>query len=157
MGTGSYVYSSPAVAQVPGGQPTVYFGSYDGDFYAVDARSGARRWSYRSGGKISGAPTVVGNIVYFSDSGTKTTTALNAVSGHKVWSLDHGAFNPVISDGRTIFLTGHSLQYALLPRGLKRHTVLKPTTASDVRRKKRAQAAREHHRRHHQHEKQQKD
>ena len=39
-GTGSYVYSSPAVAQVPGGKPTVYFGSYDGVFYALDARNG---------------------------------------------------------------------------------------------------------------------
>ena len=33
-GTGSYVYSSPAVAQVPGMKPTVFFGSYDGKFYA---------------------------------------------------------------------------------------------------------------------------
>ena len=39
-GTGGYVYASPAVAQVPGGKPTVYFGSYDGTFYALDARTG---------------------------------------------------------------------------------------------------------------------
>ena len=39
-GTGSFVYASPAVAQVPGGKPSVFFGSYDGRFYALDARSG---------------------------------------------------------------------------------------------------------------------
>jgi outer membrane protein assembly factor BamB len=137
-GTGAYVYSSPAVAQVPGDRPTVWFGSYDGNFYALDARSGARRWSYRSGGRISGAPTVVGNIVYFSDSGTKSTTALNAVTGRKVWSIKRGAFNPVISDGRTIFLTGNRSQYALRPRGIKARAVPKPTTAREARAKERA-------------------
>ena len=38
-GTGSYVYASPAVAQVRDSKPTVYFGSYDGTFYALDART----------------------------------------------------------------------------------------------------------------------
>ena len=33
--TGSYVYSSPAVASVPGAGPTVYIGSYDGTLYAL--------------------------------------------------------------------------------------------------------------------------
>jgi outer membrane protein assembly factor BamB len=151
-GTGSYVYSSPAVAQVPGDRPTVWFGSYDGSFYALDARSGARRWSYRSGGRISGAPTVVGDVVYFSDSGTRSTYALNAVSGREVWSVHSGAFNPVISDGRTIFLTGHSTLYALRPRGLPARAVPRPTTAREARRRKAAaakrQRARTHHRRH---------
>jgi hypothetical protein len=137
-GTGSYVYASPGVAQVPGGQPTVYFGSYDGNFYAVDARSGATRWSYRSGGRISGAETIVGNTAYFSDSGMRTTTALNAVSGRKLWKFPKGAFNPVVSDGRTIFLTGHSTQYALRPKGIKAKAVLKPTTAREAKQRQRA-------------------
>ena len=54
--TGSYVYSSPAVASVPGAGPTVYIGSYDGRLYAFDARSGRVRWTHDAGGKISGAP-----------------------------------------------------------------------------------------------------
>jgi outer membrane protein assembly factor BamB len=113
--TGGYVYSSPAVAQVPGGSPTVYFGSYDGTFYAVDARSGKVRWSYRDGGKISGGATVVGDIVYFSNIGKKDTTGLGARTGRKVFHMGRGSFNPVISDGRTIFLTGYSSLYALRP------------------------------------------
>jgi outer membrane protein assembly factor BamB len=143
-GTGSYVYSSPAVAQVPGGQPTVYFGSYDGNFYAVDARSGATRWTFRSGGRISGGPTAVGNIVYFSDTQTRSTYALNAVSGRHVWTIKRGAFNPVISDGRTIFLTGHSTQYALLPRGIKPMADPKPTTAREARARQRAHRRNQH-------------
>jgi outer membrane protein assembly factor BamB len=106
--TGAYVYASPAVAQVPGGQPTVYFGSYDGTFYALDARTGKTRWSYRDGGKISGAASVIGGIVYYSNWGKRDTTALGARTGRKVWTSSRGAFNPVVSDGQNIYLTGFS-------------------------------------------------
>jgi outer membrane protein assembly factor BamB len=115
-GTGSYVYSSPAVAQVEGGKPSVFFGSYDGTFYAVDARNGKVLWSRKEGGKISGGATVIGDIVYYSNWGKKTTTGLGVRTGKKVFSMGRGAFNPVISDGRTIFLTGYSTMYAFRPR-----------------------------------------
>jgi outer membrane protein assembly factor BamB len=114
-GTGSYVYSSPAVMQPEGGKPTVFFGSYDGTFYAVDARNGKQLWSRKEGGKISGGATVVGDIVYYSNWGKKTTTGLGVRTGKKVFSMGRGSFNPVISDGRTIFLTGYSSLYALRP------------------------------------------
>ena len=72
-GTGSYVYSSPAVADVPGVGPTVYVGSYDGNFYAYNAYSGGVRWSHSAGGRIDGSATVLGNVVYFSSLGSNTT------------------------------------------------------------------------------------
>jgi outer membrane protein assembly factor BamB len=121
-GTGSYVYASAAVAQVPGGRPTVYFGSYDGTFYALDARSGDTRWTYEDGGKISGAATVVGNIVYYSNWGKRNTTALGASTGRKVWTSDSGAFNPVISNGEFVYLTGFQKVIALKPRALARQS-----------------------------------
>jgi outer membrane protein assembly factor BamB len=115
-GTGSYVYASPAVAHVPGGEPTVYFGSYDGTFYALDARSGDTDWTYEDGGKISGAATVVGNIVYYSNWGKRNTTALGARTGNRVWTGDRGAFNPVISNGETIYITGYGSVAAFTPK-----------------------------------------
>jgi len=114
-GTGSYVYASPAVAQVPGGKPTVYFGSYDGTFYALDARSGATRWSFADGGKISGAATVVGGLVYYSNWGKRDTTALSARTGKKIWHSPRGAFNPIVSNGQEIYITGFSSVAALQP------------------------------------------
>jgi outer membrane protein assembly factor BamB len=114
-GTGSYVYASPAVASVPGGKPTVYFGSYDGTFYALDARSGSTRWTFADGGKISGAATVVGSLVYYSNWGHRDTTALNARTGKEVWHSPRGAFNPIVSNGQEIYITGFSSVAALQP------------------------------------------
>ena len=86
-GTGGYVYASAAVAQVPGGKPTVYVGSYDARFYALDAKSGKVRWKHKAPGRISGAATVVGDIVYFGDLKSRTTTGLGARTGRKVVPL----------------------------------------------------------------------
>jgi outer membrane protein assembly factor BamB len=104
-GTGSYVYASPAVAHVRGGRPAVYFGSYSGTFYALDASSGGVLWTHADGGKISGAATVVGDVVYYSSWGNRDTTALGARTGRRLWHTERGAFNPVVSDGKRIYLT----------------------------------------------------
>src|SRR5688572_17052219 len=74
--TGSYVYSGPAAASVRGRGPTVFIGSYTGRSYALDARSGAERWSYQSPGRISGAVSVIGRVVYFSNLETRETHGL---------------------------------------------------------------------------------
>jgi outer membrane protein assembly factor BamB len=114
--TGAYVYSSPAVADIPGLGPTVYIGSYDGNLYAFNARSGAVRWTHDAGGKISGSPTIVGSVVYYSNLASKTTTGLNVRTGRVVFSFPSGSFNPVIADPTAIYLTGYSDLYQLLPR-----------------------------------------
>ncbi|HWC85029.1 MAG TPA: PQQ-binding-like beta-propeller repeat protein [Solirubrobacteraceae bacterium] len=115
-GTGAYVYSSPAVGNIPGLGPTVYIGSYDGNLYAFNARSGAVRWTHDAGGRISGSPTVVGNVVYYSNLASKTTTGVNVRTGRTVFSFPEGSFNPVIADPTAIYLTGYSDLHQLLPR-----------------------------------------
>jgi hypothetical protein len=113
--TAGYVYSSPAVGDGPGGRPTVFAGSYDGTFYAIDARSGAIRWRYGGGSKISGGPTLLGNVVYFSDLGHRRTLGLGVNTGRKVFDFPRGGYNPVITDGRTLYLIGYGAMYALRP------------------------------------------
>ena len=114
--TGRYVYSSAAVKDVAGLGPTVYFGSYDGVFYAVDARSGKRRWTHRSGGKISGSPTIVGDTVYYADLGRATTIGLNTRTGDVAFRYPIGAYDPIVSDGENLYLTGNRSLTALEPR-----------------------------------------
>jgi outer membrane protein assembly factor BamB len=113
--TGGYVYSSPAVANVEGAGPSVYIGSYDGNLYALDARTGSTRWTARAGGRISGGPTVVGRIVYFADLDSTSTFGVGVKTGTRLFHRDRGAYNPVVSDGRRIYLTGYSSITALEP------------------------------------------
>jgi outer membrane protein assembly factor BamB len=156
--TGSYVYSSPAVASVPGAGPTVYIGSYDGRLYAFDARSGQVRWAHNAGGKISGGPVVVGDLVFYSNLARRSSAALGAVTGKLVWATGRGAFNPVISDGRRLYFLGYSSLFMLAPatqarrdeRARDRLAGAAGTGAARAKRKadeRRAQRVRSHRRR----------
>jgi outer membrane protein assembly factor BamB len=115
-GTGAYVYASAAVADVPGLGPTVYLGSYDGNFYAFNAQSGAIRWTHPAGGKISVSATIVGNVVYYSDLGSRSTAGLDLRTGRQVFGFPDGAFNPVVADAGAIYLSGYSKLYEMLPQ-----------------------------------------
>src|SRR5215210_7112096 len=118
--TGGFVYSSPAVASVGSAGPTVYVGSYDGKLYALNAKSGKVRWARNSGGRISGSPSVIGDLVFYSNLKRRSTAAVGARTGGLVWKTGRGAFNPVISDGRRIYLVGYSSLFMLAPRGQAR-------------------------------------
>lgn len=139
--TGGYVYSSAAVATVPRLGPTVYFGSYDGRFYAVDARSGRTRWSFRSGGKISGSPTIVGDVVYFADLGRSRTFGLDTRTGRVVFRKEQGGYDPVVSDGRYLFLTGRHSVTALLPPAAATKARIANRPSERVRRRRARRAA----------------
>lgn len=115
--TGDYVYSSPAVTNAPGLGPTVYMGSYDGTFYALNARSGHISWSFDAHGRISGSATIIGRTVYFSDLGQHRTYGLGISTGRVLFEKSTGAFDPVISDGTDVYLTGVTSLYALAPAG----------------------------------------
>ncbi len=114
--TGAYVYSSPAVTNAPGLGPTIYLGSYDGTFYAIDARSGHVSWRFDAHGRISGSATIVGRIVYFADLAQHHSYGLGISTGRVLFEMDTGAFDPVVSDGKNIYLTGLTGLYGLAPR-----------------------------------------
>jgi outer membrane protein assembly factor BamB len=114
--TGAYVYASPAVTNAPGLGPTIYLGSYDGTFYALNARSGHIAWQYDAHGRISGSATIVGRTVYFADLASHRTYGLGISTGRVVFEMNTGSFDPVISDGEDIYLTGYTGLYALAPR-----------------------------------------
>jgi outer membrane protein assembly factor BamB len=113
--TGAYVYASPAVTNAPGIGPTIYLGSYSGIFYALNARSGQVSWQFNAHGRISGSATIIGRIVYFADLGEHRTYGLGISTGRVLFEKDTGSFDPVISDGANIYLTGYSSLFALTP------------------------------------------
>jgi eukaryotic-like serine/threonine-protein kinase len=88
----------------------VYFASTDDFLYALDARSGAKLWSYKTGNIIDSSPTVVDRIVYFGSGGT--LYALNARSGSELWSYKVGGnitSSPAVISGIVYF--GSLYQY----------------------------------------------
>jgi len=113
--TGSYVYAGPSVADTKSTPPTVYIGSIDGNLYALDAKTGAARWIQSAGGPVIGSTSVIGNVVYVATFSGTTTSGFKLKGGRKVFSYHTGAYHPVISDGRRIYLTGYSSITALQP------------------------------------------
>jgi len=113
--TGAYVYASPAVTNTPGLGPTLYLGSYNGSFYAINARSGHVSWRFNAHGRISGSATIIGRTVYFSDLGKHRTYGLGISTGRVLFEKNTGAFDPAISDGTDVYLTGYTGLYALAP------------------------------------------
>jgi outer membrane protein assembly factor BamB len=113
--TSGYVYSAATAAKTSDTPPTVYFGSYDGTVYALNARTGSRRWSASASGPVSGAGSMVGDVFYAGDLKTTQTWGFRATDGRIVFESRDGAYNPVISDGRLLYMTGYRVIYALRP------------------------------------------
>lgn len=115
---GGEVYAAPVAADTPNTDPTVYFGTFGGGtFYALDARSGDERWSADAGGSVIGAGSLIGETVYVANLDNTETFGFNAASGDRVFRFRDGAYNPVISDGKRIYLTGYERIYSLKPNG----------------------------------------
>ena len=116
--TGSYVYSSAAISGA-----TAFVGSYDGHLYALALADGSIRWEYGTGSPVSGTPTVIDGVVYFSRclgcwAGRAfhlqpRTFAVDAAGGRLLWAFPDGEYTPVVTDGRLAFLDGYTRLYAL--------------------------------------------
>jgi outer membrane protein assembly factor BamB len=123
--TGAEVYPGPALADTKGSPPTVYVGSADKHVYALDAKTGRVRWEHPVGGIVLGAPSVVDQTVYFGVIGPNIGSfGYDVRSGKKVFQNDLGEYNPVISDGKILYLTGASTIRAFRPKpphGGKKH------------------------------------
>ena len=91
-------------------------GSYDGHFYSFDAATGDVRWRFDANGKISGSPTVVGGVVYFSTLSGRTF-GLDARNGKLVFRYPTGEYAAVVASKKRLYLVGYSKLYALIERG----------------------------------------
>jgi outer membrane protein assembly factor BamB len=111
-----YVYGAPAVADTPGTPPSVYIGSNGGTAYALDARDGGEIWSVEVGGEISGAGSVIGDVFYISDVDLDKTVGFDITRGESVYNIKRGEYNPMVSDGKRLYLTGYASITGLAPK-----------------------------------------
>jgi outer membrane protein assembly factor BamB len=63
-------------------------------------------------GAVSGAPTVMAGLVYFSTLRDKTF-AVNARTGKIAWRFPDGQYTPLVADEQHAYITGHRRVYAL--------------------------------------------
>lgn len=113
-----FYLSSPAV--VAG---VVYFGSGDGNVYAVDATAGTLKWKFKTGDVVHASPAVADGTVYIG-SWDSFFYALDAATGTEKWRYktgeDHEIYNQVgiqasavIANGTVYFGCRDSKVYAL--------------------------------------------
>src|SRR6202158_1829989 len=81
--------SSPAVAN-----GKVYFGSGDGNVYAVDAQTGLLLWKFPTKDVVHSSPAVVNNTVYIG-SWDSYLYAIDADTGLEKWSFKSGEDNTI--------------------------------------------------------------
>jgi hypothetical protein len=59
---------------------------------------------------------ILGDVVYFSDLGSRSSEGLNLRSGQVVFSFPDGAFNPAVGDNEAVYMVGYSTIYQMLPK-----------------------------------------
>ncbi|MEU8109407.1 PQQ-binding-like beta-propeller repeat protein [Nonomuraea muscovyensis] len=91
---------------------TVYAGSADGNVYALDAASGAVRWSHQTGGDVS-STSVSGGAVYAHNS-TGRIVSLDAASGRLRWSRRVAGSNGVVLAEGTVYACGDNSEIVAL-------------------------------------------
>jgi outer membrane protein assembly factor BamB len=117
----------------------IFFGSDDGNVYAVDAGTGRQRWMLKTGGPVASTPAIAGGKVYaLSDDGR--LYAIDARTGELLWKFAtqgerrfearglHGMqpasqtfsdmydvyrSSPVVADGAVFFGSGDTNVYAV--------------------------------------------
>ena len=83
----------------------VYFDSWDGNFYAIGAESGAEQWRFSTTGEDVSLATGKNDRVFLSDRGRGLLVALDAATGSQVWSLFLGSnLSAPTLDGTTLYV-----------------------------------------------------
>jgi outer membrane protein assembly factor BamB len=104
-------------AAISGG--TVFLGSLDGTFVALDLNTGKEKWKYQAGDEIKSSAAVNGNTVYFGDE-KGTFHALDTSSGQKKFTFQAEAAipaSPMIYQDHILVGSYDQYLYCLKPDG----------------------------------------
>jgi outer membrane protein assembly factor BamB len=107
---------------------TIYFGSDDGNFYALDVQSGYMRWVFKSGAEINSIPYADKEKVYFGSRDGKLY-ALCRETGYEIWHFQaRGQINSQVQRYRDyiIFVGDADAIYFLSPDGEEQFRINNP-------------------------------
>lgn len=113
---------------------TIYFGSPDGNFYALDIESGYMRWVFKTEGIINSIPFADREKVYFGSNDGKVY-AVDQKTGKQVWSFqtESTVQSTVVRYKDTIaFTSDGGSAYYLSPEGALLHKVPNPVWHYDT-------------------------
>lgn len=116
--TWDFFLSSPSVWN-----GAVYFGSSDGNIYALDANSGMLKWKFQTGDVVHSSPAIADGTLYIGSWDTYLY-ALDAASGREKWRFKTGddpefhnhvgiQSSPAVKDGVVYFGCRDSYAYAV--------------------------------------------
>jgi len=113
--TGQRITSSPVI----GADGTVYFGSYDGNLYAVNP-DGSLKWSFKAEQMIDSTPAIAPDGTIYFGSWDKSLYAIKP-DGKGVWKVQSSArisSSPTIGPDGTIYIgSDDAFLYAVNPDG----------------------------------------
>ena len=117
--TSGPIRSTPAVYN-----GTVFFGSSDGNFYAVDLNTGNEEWKFNADGAVTSSPSISENKVFLS-SRNGYLFALDLKSGKEVWKsnlgrdlpyrwgFDYYLSSPVVENNKIYIGSGNGKFYSI--------------------------------------------
>ena len=95
---------------------TLYFSSLDGNMYAVDSKTGKKKWSF-SGKFTSSTPAIAEDGTLYNCSEDGNLYALNGKTGKLLWKFKSGGSNrysPTIGANKKVYFTStNGLLYAI--------------------------------------------
>lgn len=95
---------------------TVYIGSWDGYFYAIDLVTGKKRWAYETNGEVESHGAYHSGVVYGSSESAEAF-ALDAATGREIWKYtDFGEEvngSPTVTDDYVFVGANDKYMYAL--------------------------------------------
>ena len=92
---------------------TIYYGGVNKDFYAIDARTGLERWTFKTG-KACMNPVIADGTVYFGCY-DRNLYGANAKTGQQEWKAESKeivSYTPTIVDGTMFFVRDDGRIYA---------------------------------------------
>jgi outer membrane protein assembly factor BamB len=107
---------------------TIYFGSTDGNFYALDAASGFMHWVFKSKGEINSVPFGDKEQIYFGSNDGRVY-AISRKTGEQIWEFDTGHLvQSTITryKDNIIFTSDYGNSFFLSPEGQLKYVLPNP-------------------------------
>lgn len=119
----TYAFNNPVVLG-----DTIFFGSTDGNFYALDIESGYMRWVFKTRGAINSIPYADRRNVYFGNNAGKVY-AVSQKEAREAWSFqtDSTVQSTIVGyKDYVLFASDGGTSYFLSPDGTQRFTLPNP-------------------------------